>query len=61
MSNMSYCRFQNTYKDLVDCLEALQADEYLSKSEEQYMNKILSVAEDFIDVGTDYENNEEES
>jgi len=23
MSNMSYCRFENTYRDLVDCQEAL--------------------------------------
>lgn len=25
MSNMSYCRFQNTYHDVEDCYEALQA------------------------------------
>lgn len=24
MSNMSYCRFQNTLSDLRDCLEALE-------------------------------------
>lgn len=24
MSNMSYCRFENTLADLADCLEALQ-------------------------------------
>jgi len=24
MSNMSYCRFQNTYIDLMDCVDALQ-------------------------------------
>jgi len=24
MSNMSYCRFENTLKDLGDCLEALE-------------------------------------
>lgn len=24
MSNMSYCRFQNTAKDLADCQEALE-------------------------------------
>lgn len=23
MANMSYCRFENTYKDLKDCYEAL--------------------------------------
>lgn len=25
MSNMSYCRFENTSNDLVDCLDALKA------------------------------------
>jgi hypothetical protein len=23
MSNMSHCRFKNTYEDLVDCMEAI--------------------------------------
>jgi len=23
MSNMSYCRFENTYNDLIDCIENL--------------------------------------
>lgn len=27
MSNMSYCRFENTSKDLSDCIEALQYGE----------------------------------
>ena len=26
MSNMSYCRFRNTLKDLADCQEALQQE-----------------------------------
>lgn len=27
MSNMSYCRFENTAKDLADCLSALRDEE----------------------------------
>jgi len=27
MSNMSYCRFENTAKDLQDCLEAIEKGE----------------------------------
>jgi hypothetical protein len=30
MSNMSYCRFQNTSDDLEDCVEALEEDPKLA-------------------------------
>lgn len=33
MSNMSYCRFQNTYGDLLECLDALVQDYKLSEEE----------------------------
>lgn len=33
MSNMSYCRFQNTLSDLADCAEAVEAREELSREE----------------------------
>ncbi len=33
MSNMSYCRFQNTYGDLVECLDALTQEYDLSNDE----------------------------
>lgn len=33
MSNMSYCRFQNTYGDLVECLDALERQKPLSNEE----------------------------
>lgn len=32
MANMSYCRFRNTRKDLLDCLSTL---EYLEEDDEQ--------------------------
>lgn len=35
MSNMSYCRFQNTSDDLAECLDALEGQKPLS-SEEYY-------------------------
>lgn len=34
MSNMSYCRFQNTLSDLLDCLDHIIDDE-LSEDEER--------------------------
>lgn len=33
MSNMSYCRFQNTYGDLVECVDALEQERKLSNGE----------------------------
>ncbi len=33
MSNMSYCRFQNTYGDMVECLDALKQEYDLSSEE----------------------------
>ena len=45
MSNMSYCRFQNTYNDLRDCLDALREEplEELSESERNAAANIASL------------------
>jgi len=51
MSNMSYCRFENTWKDLVDCREALDNNEELSESEQEYKERLISLCED---IGVDY-------
>lgn len=48
MANMSYCRFENTYHDLLDCEDHFgdkpndeSGDEYsLSESETKYRNKL---------------------
>lgn len=40
MSNMSYCRFQNTLPDLVDCLEHLHDE--VSTHEERARNELIS-------------------
>ena len=49
MSNMSYCRFQNTLSDLRDCIEHMSDDD-LSDEENKAREKIialcLEVAED---------------
>ncbi len=41
MGNMSYCRFENTYNDLVDCYENMDND--LSESEEKYRKRIIEL------------------
>jgi len=56
MANMNYCRFENTYRDLSDCYDALTADEFdsLSESEKQYAKELIklciSISEEFQDL-----------
>ena len=45
MGNMSYCRFQNTLKDLRDCYEHLD-DEDLSEEEKRAKNKLVELCSD---------------
>lgn len=40
MSNMSYCRFENTSRDLSDCYEHLE-DEDLSDSEKRCKENLI--------------------
>lgn len=52
MSNMSYCRFENTFKDLQDCLEDLQyGNDFseLSESEQKYRNKLVKMCKRISD------------
>ncbi len=44
MSNMAYCRFQNTVPDLEDCYEHLYDDD-LSNEEERARNKLIEVCQ----------------
>ena len=41
MANMSYCRFENTFKDLRDCYKALGENELseLSDSERKFAER----------------------
>lgn len=54
MANMSYCRFENTYSDLLDCYESLQnkSIDELSESEKKYALKLIKlcsdISEDFL-------------
>lgn len=49
MSNMSYCRFENTLSDLMDCYEAMQQDgvDSLKESREE-----LNAAKEMIETMT---------
>lgn len=47
MANMSYCRMENTYRDLYDCY--LNMDNVSSESEKRYKRKIIELCQDIID------------
>ena len=54
MSNMSYCRFQNTLGDLEDCAEALFCGDELSDEESGAKDRLgqlcCEIAENFGDM-----------
>lgn len=46
---MSYCRWENTYRDLNDCYQSmLEEDEELSESEAMYKKLLLEVAKKMV-------------
>ena len=50
MSNMSYCRFENTYRDLQDCYEAMaNGTDDLSDTEKRYFKKMVKMCKDIAD------------
>jgi hypothetical protein len=48
MSNMGYCRFQNTLSDLRDCLEALEDAKPLSPEEFRAAVSLRELCEDIL-------------
>ena len=50
MSNMSYCRFQNTLRDLRDCAEALDEIGYnlaeLSRDEAEAADALIQICQE---------------
>jgi len=55
MGNMSYCRFENTARDLEDCVDALNNGhtEDLSSYERRGLDKLLYYAQRVIDLEDD--------
>lgn len=47
MANMSYCRFENTYRDLLDCY--LNINTQLSDREHSYRERLAQLCEDIIE------------
>ena len=49
MSNMSYCRFQNTQGDLHDCYEAMCGEDDLSPEEETARKRLIKTCQDIVE------------
>jgi hypothetical protein len=50
MSNMSYCRFENTCNDLQDCVRALSNSdlEKLSDSEKKFAKRMIKLCKEYL-------------
>ena len=57
MSNMSYCRFENTSDDLQDCLNAIYNGETddLNEYEQRGLKNILNIARTIVKMEDDIE------
>ena len=51
MANMSYCRFQNTLQDLLDCYRHMDDDDELSAKEKAARFRLLKLCEQ---IASDY-------
>jgi len=47
MANMSYCRFENTYKDLLDCSNNI--NEQLSDREHDYRQRLVEICQIIVE------------
>ena len=58
MANMSYCRMENTARDLQDCVDAIENGSYtrgeMSRSEQRGLRDIVELAE-YITNQLEYE------
>ena len=50
MANMSYCRFENTYNDLVDCIENLN-QKASNERDERYRIRLIELMIDTVESG----------
>jgi hypothetical protein len=57
MGNMSYCRFENTARDLRDCLQAIENGELddLSSYEKDGLESLLDYCEAILDMKEEIE------
>ena len=49
MANMSYCRFENTLKDLYDCYESMDDDLEDDDPENDARRNLIQLCKDIVD------------
>ncbi len=49
MANMSYCRFENTYRDLKDCYEAISFEDKTNEIETKYKKWLIYLCQKIVD------------
>lgn len=51
--NMSYCRFENTVNDMIDCINNMEIDEYAStyekRARKEFVELCVQVAKEYGD------------
>lgn len=47
--NMSYCRFYNTFYDLLDCSNALYNEDIESEEEKRYAKKLIELCKEIVE------------
>lgn len=52
MSNMHYCRFENTLSDLRDCYEDMEESDSMSTEEKRARKRLIKLCRD---IANDYE------
>lgn len=57
MPNMSYCRFENTYNDLSDCLEHIETP-CENERDERYRLRFIKLLAENIDLVEELKNEE---
>jgi hypothetical protein len=50
MANMSYCRFENTYNDLIDCIENLNQSAS-NERDERYRIRLIELLIETVESG----------
>lgn len=48
MPNMGYCKFQNTFNDLKECIDAIQNREEISSTERYYAEQLIMSMYQFL-------------
>jgi len=57
---MSYCRFENTFRDLLDCYRNLD-ESVNSKTEQNFRERLIGLCKDIVDEYGDVEFNDDEN